>query len=95
MDREFLCSAVVVEGGYGIAFALFSAAMAFTVPATSLRLAKSNLGFLDAMQPSAYGIYLLHYAFLIWMQYVVFDPPLPLWSRPRSCSPARCRGAGC
>jgi surface polysaccharide O-acyltransferase-like enzyme len=62
---------------YGMAFALFSAAMAFTVVATSQRLAKSRLGFLDAMQPSAYGIFLLHYTFLIWMQYIVFDPAWP------------------
>ena len=62
---------------YGIAFALFSAAMAFTVPATSLRLARSSLSLLDAMQPSAYGIYLLHYVFIIWLQYVVYDPAFP------------------
>ena len=62
---------------YGLAFASFSAAMAFTVPATSLRLAHSSLRLLDAMQPSAYGIYLLHYIFIIWLQYVVYDPPWP------------------
>lgn len=62
---------------YGTAFALFSAAMAFTLPATSLRLAKSSLSWLDAMQPSAYGIYLLHYIFIIWLQYVVYDPAFP------------------
>ncbi|MFL6840181.1 MAG: acyltransferase family protein, partial [Bradyrhizobium sp.] len=58
---------------YGLAFAMFSAAMAFTVPATSLRMARSSLGLLDAMQPSAYGIYLLHYVFIIWLQYVVYE----------------------
>ena len=58
---------------YGLAFAMYSAAMAFTVPATSLRLAKSSLRLLDAMQPSAYGIYLLHYVFIIWLQYAVYD----------------------
>jgi surface polysaccharide O-acyltransferase-like enzyme len=62
---------------YGLAFAMFSAAMAFTVPATSLRLARSSLRLLDAMQPSAYGIYLLHYIFIIWLQYAVYDPSFP------------------
>lgn len=62
---------------YGLAFASFSAAMAFTVPAASLRLAHSSLRFLDAMQPSAYGIFLLHYVFIIWLQYVVYDPAWP------------------
>jgi surface polysaccharide O-acyltransferase-like enzyme len=62
---------------YGVAFASFSAAMAFTLPATSLRLAKSSLSFLDAMQPSAYGIYLFHYMPIIWLQYAVYDPAWP------------------
>jgi surface polysaccharide O-acyltransferase-like enzyme len=62
---------------YGLAFAMFSAAMAFTVLATSLRLTQTSLKLLDAMQPSAYGIYLLHYVFIIWLQYAVYDPPFP------------------
>jgi surface polysaccharide O-acyltransferase-like enzyme len=62
---------------YGLAFAMFSAAMVFTVLAASLRLAQTSLRLLDAMQPSAYGIYLLHYVFIIWLQYAVYDPPFP------------------
>jgi len=62
---------------YGLAFAMFSAAMAFTVLAASLRLTQTSLRLLDAMQSSAYGIYLLHYVFIIWLQYAVYDPPFP------------------
>jgi peptidoglycan/LPS O-acetylase OafA/YrhL len=62
---------------YGIAFALFAAAMTFTVPAFFLRFAKLPFRFLDAMQKQAYGIYLLHFIPLIWLQYLVTDPPLP------------------
>jgi surface polysaccharide O-acyltransferase-like enzyme len=29
------------------------------------------------MRPSAYGIYLLHFIPLIWLQYVVYDPAFP------------------
>ena len=60
--------------GYGLAFAMYSAAMAFAVPAIYLRSAKASLKLLDAMQPLAYGIYLVHYIFIIWLQYVVYDP---------------------
>jgi surface polysaccharide O-acyltransferase-like enzyme len=74
---DFASPALWWRTAYGIAFALFSAAMAFTIPATSLRLARSSLSLLDAMQPSAYGIYLLHYVFIIWLQYVVYDPAFP------------------
>jgi surface polysaccharide O-acyltransferase-like enzyme len=74
---DFNSPALWWKTAYGVAFAMFSAAMAFTVPATSLRLSRSSLRLLDAMQPSAYGIYLLHYMFIIWLQYVVFDPAFP------------------
>jgi surface polysaccharide O-acyltransferase-like enzyme len=62
---------------YGLAFAIFSAAMTFAVPAVFLRFARSSLWLLDAMRPSAYGIYLLHFIFLIWLQYIVYDPAFP------------------
>ena len=74
---NFASPALWWKVAYGLAFASYSAAMAFTVPATSLRLAHSSLKLLDAMQPSAYGIYLLHYMFIIWLQYIVYDPPWP------------------
>jgi surface polysaccharide O-acyltransferase-like enzyme len=58
---------------YGLAFALFSAAMVFTVPAIFLRFAQSHWRLFDALQPSAYGVYLLHYIFIIWLQYALYD----------------------
>lgn len=67
----------VFEISYSLAFALFSAAMVFAVPAILLRFAKSGWGLLDALQPSAYGIFLLHYIFTIWLQYVVYDHSWP------------------
>ena len=45
--------------------------------ASCCALPRSRLRLLDAMQPSAYGIYLLHYMFIIWLQYAVYDPALP------------------
>jgi surface polysaccharide O-acyltransferase-like enzyme len=62
---------------YGLAFAMFNAAMTFTVPAVLLRFARSSHWLLDAMRSSAYGIYLLHFIFLIGLQYVVYDPAFP------------------
>jgi surface polysaccharide O-acyltransferase-like enzyme len=62
---------------YGLSFATFSAAMTFTVPAVFLHFARSSFRLLDAMQPSAYGIYLLHFLPLIWLQYIVYDPAFP------------------
>ncbi len=65
------------QAAYGLAFALFCAAMTFTLPAVFLRFARSRVPLLDAMQPTAYGIYLLHFIPLIWLQYVIAEPPLP------------------
>ena len=65
------------EVAYAVAFALFSAAMAFALPATFLRFAKVRLSMLDAMRPSAYGIFLLHYIFIIYLQYLVYDYTWP------------------
>ena len=62
---------------YGLAFATFSAAMTFTVPAVFLRFERSSFRLLDAMRPQAYGIYLLHFIPLIWLQYAVYDPAFP------------------
>jgi surface polysaccharide O-acyltransferase-like enzyme len=62
---------------YGLAFACYSAAMAFTVTASFVHFANSRWRLLDAVQPSAYGIYLVHYTFIIWLQYALYDEPFP------------------
>ena len=65
------------EIGYGLAFALFSAAMTFTVLAVFPAFASSSMKLLDAMRPQAYGIFLTHYIFIIWLQYAVYDYSWP------------------
>jgi surface polysaccharide O-acyltransferase-like enzyme len=62
---------------YGAAFALFSAAMTFALPAICLRFAGANWHWLDALRPSAYGVFLVHYIFIIWLQYAVYDYSWP------------------
>jgi surface polysaccharide O-acyltransferase-like enzyme len=66
---------------YGLAFATFSAAMTFTVPTVFLRFERSSFRLLDAMRPQAYGIYLLHFIPLIWLQYTVYDPAFPAFAK--------------
>ena len=75
--ENFAAPALWWRAAYGTVFAIFSAVMAFTVLATSLRLSRASLWLLDAMQPQAYGIFLFHYMFIIWMQYFVYDPAWP------------------
>ncbi len=63
--------------GYALAFALFSGAMVFAEPALFLRFAKANWRWVDALRPSAYGVFLVHYIFIIWLQYAVYDYAWP------------------
>ncbi|MGJ4887273.1 acyltransferase family protein [Bradyrhizobium sp. HKCCYLRH3099] len=65
------------RAAYGSAVASFCASMAFGVPSFFLRWVRAPLGLMDRMQPSAYGIYLLHFLPLLWLQYLVFDPAWP------------------
>jgi hypothetical protein len=65
------------EIGYALAFALFCAAMTVAEISIFVRFAQSRLVLLDKIQPSAYGIFLVHYIFIIYLQYAVYDPPLP------------------
>jgi surface polysaccharide O-acyltransferase-like enzyme len=58
---------------YGLAFALFSAAMSFVVVAVFQAFAASGVKLLDAMRPQAYGVFLTHYIFIIWLQYALYD----------------------
>jgi surface polysaccharide O-acyltransferase-like enzyme len=74
---EFNSPPLVWSAGYALAFALFSGAMAFAEPTIFLRFANRHWRFMDALRPSAYGIFLLHYIFIIWLQYAVFDDALP------------------
>ena len=51
--------------------------MAFTLLTVSQRLASTRMRLLDAMRPSAYGIFLTHYIPIIWLQYAVYDYSWP------------------
>jgi hypothetical protein len=74
---DFASPPLLWKTSYGLAFATYSAAMAFTVSAVFLRFADSSWRLLDALQPSAYGVFLLHYISIIWLQYAVYDYSFP------------------
>jgi hypothetical protein len=62
---------------YGIFFTSFSAAILFAILAYFLRFKRSGGSVLDPMQKDAYGIFLVHYAFALWIQYWLFDVDVP------------------
>src|SRR3954451_6156883 len=64
------------EAAYGVLFVVFSAATMFSVLALFLRK-RGGWSALDPMQKDAYGIFLVHYAFALWIQYWLCDVDVP------------------
>ena len=61
---------------YGLFFVAFSAAILFTILGFFLG-SKRPWHLLDRMQADAYGIFLVHYPIVLWLQYWLFDYNLP------------------
>jgi len=55
-----------------------------------LRFAKPRKIF-DSLRENAYGIYLVHYAFVSWLQYALLKSQLSAIEKGSLCSPARWR----
>jgi hypothetical protein len=65
------------EAIYGLFFVAFSAAILFAILGYFLRFKRSGFSILDPMQPDAYGMFLVHYPIVLWLQYWLFDFELP------------------
>ena len=65
------------EGTYGFFFAAFSVAIMFLILAYFLRFKQSGTSLLDPMRADAYGMFLVHYPIVLWLQYWLFDYDLP------------------
>jgi surface polysaccharide O-acyltransferase-like enzyme len=81
IKREILGNPPVLpawyEAIYGLLFVTFSAGIMFTILAFFLRFKRSGWSILDPMQADAYGIFLVHYPIVLWLQYWLFDFDLP------------------
>jgi len=81
IKREILGNPAVLpdwyEGIYAICFTVFSVAIMFLILAYFLRFKRSGSSILDPMQADAYGMFLVHYPIVLWLQYWLFDYDLP------------------
>jgi len=81
IKREILGNPPVLphwyEASYGLFFVAFSAAILFAILAYFLRFERSGWSVLDPMQSDAYGIFLVHYPIVLWLQYWLFGFDLP------------------
>jgi Acyltransferase family len=62
---------------YGSFFVLFSASILLTILAFFLHSKAEGPTLLDRMQADAYGMFLVHYPIVLWLQYWMFDFDLP------------------
>jgi surface polysaccharide O-acyltransferase-like enzyme len=58
---------------YALAFVSYSAAQTFNILALFLRFDNDGSSILDPLRDSAYGIYLIHYVPVLWLQYFLYD----------------------
>jgi peptidoglycan/LPS O-acetylase OafA/YrhL len=61
------------EACYGVIFVVFSATTVAAILAYFLRVRRSGWSPLDPLHNYAYGIFLIHYLFTLWLQYWLFD----------------------
>jgi hypothetical protein len=61
------------EIAYALAFVSYSAAQTFNILALFLRFSNDGSSIFDPFRDSAYGIYLIHYLPVLWLQYVLYD----------------------
>jgi surface polysaccharide O-acyltransferase-like enzyme len=59
-----------------LGFVLSSATICFAVAAVFLRFAAAPRPMLASLSENAYGIYLVHYVFVIWLQYLLLGVAL-------------------
>lgn len=62
---------------WGLVFPTVCAASILAATALALRFARTPTPVLDALRDDAYGMYLVHYAFVAWLQYALLSAGLP------------------
>ena len=61
----------------GVAFALACFSSCFAVLAVAVRFARIRTPVLDSLKANAFGMYLIHYVFVVWLQYALLPAELP------------------
>ncbi len=69
------------EAAYGLAFATFSATMLFAVLAIFLRFNRDGWSVFDLLRRDAYGIFLVHYMYVLWLHYWLFGFDIPAFAK--------------
>lgn len=65
----------------GSCMVLYSATLSMTLLALTLRFVHARYRWADNLSDNAYGIYLVHYPFVIWAQYLLLGSSMPATSK--------------
>ena len=65
------------EAATGMMFSVSCAASSFAFLGLFLRFARSRSRIFESLSRNSYGIYLVHYAFVNWLQLALVDAPMP------------------
>jgi len=65
------------EGIYGFWFAVFSVSVLFLILGYFQRFKQSGWSLLDPLRADAYGMFLVHYPIVLWLEYGLYDLDLP------------------
>src|SRR5262249_46256385 len=60
----------------GLGFVLSCAGSCFFLLAVFLHFVRNRSRVLDSLSRNSYGIYLVHYVFVVWLQYVLLNAPV-------------------
>jgi len=60
-----------------VSYVVACGASCLFVIALCLRFGRRSVPLLDSLKDCAYGIYLIHYVFIIWLQYLMLAAPVP------------------
>jgi hypothetical protein len=61
------------QGSYGVVYAIASVTICLAVLALFLRFGQNEKSIFDPMREDAYGMYVLHYIAILWLQYALLD----------------------
>jgi GNAT superfamily N-acetyltransferase len=61
------------QSSYGVAYAVSCALICLAVLALFLRFGQGEKSIFDPLREDAYGIYVLHYIAILWLQYALLD----------------------
>jgi peptidoglycan/LPS O-acetylase OafA/YrhL len=69
-------ASLLVKAASGVGFAVACASGCFALLALCLRFAPERRQMLDSLSANAYSIYLVHYVFIVWLQYMLLGVAL-------------------